>query len=153
MRCLELKVPPPYVWFAHLLLMLLLNVIIQPMPLTALLRWLMAFVFAVTGGSIIYIAFRAFRMAATTGSPKNPAASSTLVNTGIFAISRNPVYLGMLLVMLAICLALNNLFGLIAPLLFTLYITRFQIIPEERALNKVFGEEFVAYRQKVRRWI
>lgn len=72
MRCLELKVPPPYVWFVHLLLMLLLNVIIQPMPLTALLRWLMAFVFAVAGGSIIFIAFRAFRMAATPAALKIP---------------------------------------------------------------------------------
>ena len=94
-----------------------------------------------------------FRKARTTVNPFTPDDSSELVTGGVYRFSRNPMYLALLLLLLALGLLLSNLYSLALALLFVPYMNRFQIRPEERAMEKVFGEAFECYRKKVRRWV
>ncbi len=94
-----------------------------------------------------------FRKSGTTVDPRYPEKASELVKIGIYTFSRNPMYLGMLFVLTGIALYLGALSGFFIIPLFVLYMNYFQIMPEERILQEVFGEDFGDYRQKVRRWI
>ena len=91
--------------------------------------------------------------ARTTVNPLRPSRASSLVTTGIFRISRNPIYLGDLVVLAALAVWLGNAVSALLLVPFVAYINRFQIIPEERALTKLFGQRYIAYCSKVRRWL
>ena len=97
--------------------------------------------------------FRNFQRAGTTVSPREIEKASSLVTTGTYAISRNPMYLGLLLVLAAWTIALGQALNLVFPVLFAVLVTVFQIGPEERMLREKFGEAYIAYRKRVRRWI
>jgi protein-S-isoprenylcysteine O-methyltransferase Ste14 len=96
---------------------------------------------------------RQFRRARTTVNPLHPEKATSIVDTGIFRITRNPMYAGMLLMLVGWAAYLANAVTLAGPLLFILYMNRFQIRPEERALTQVFGDPYRAYLGRVRRWI
>jgi protein-S-isoprenylcysteine O-methyltransferase Ste14 len=82
-----------------------------------------------------------------------PAAASSLVTGGIYRWTRNPMYLGMALALAGWGLYLGNFGALALVGLFVMYIDRYQIDPEERALTARFGDAFAAYRRRVRRWL
>jgi protein-S-isoprenylcysteine O-methyltransferase Ste14 len=92
-----------------------------------------------------------FRMAKTTANPMSPNRASSIVASGVFSYSRNPMYVGMALSLLGLSAWRSTLPGYALVPLFCLYMTEFQIKPEERALLARFGEEFSAYMVKVRR--
>jgi protein-S-isoprenylcysteine O-methyltransferase Ste14 len=94
-----------------------------------------------------------FRRAETTVNPLKPETSAALVSTGVYSYTRNPMYLGMVLALSAWAVYLSSIWSLVGPVLFTLYITRFQIVPEERVLDRLFGASFAAYKKRVRRWL
>lgn len=94
-----------------------------------------------------------FRASRTTINPLKPERSSALVTGGIYRITRNPMYVGMAFLLLAWAVHLSALLPLGGIFLFVCYMTRFQIQPEERALECIFGEQFSAYRARVRRWL
>ena len=94
-----------------------------------------------------------FRRAKTTVNPLKPEAASTLVVRGLFRWTRNPMYLAMLLLLLGWACLLSNWAALAILPLFVIYMNRFQIGPEERALQARFGAEFDHYRKRVRRWL
>ncbi len=108
---------------------------------------------AVLGLGIMLSGALEFRKAKTTVNPLNPEQASELVVSGIFKVTRNPMYLGMSLIIIAASLALGNLIGLVWMMGFMLYIQVFQIKPEEKAMHKLFGDSFNDYCQRVRRWI
>ncbi len=89
----------------------------------------------------------------TTFHPHTPEKTSTVVDTGVFAYSRNPMYLSLVLALLALGIHLQNYSSFVVIPLFVYYITRFQIIPEEKMLDKLFPNNYQAYCQKVRRWL
>ncbi len=89
----------------------------------------------------------------TTINPLRPARASHLVTTGVFAWSRNPIYLGDLLLLAALALWLGHVAAFVLLPLFVVYLNRFQIIPEEQALAGLFGDEYVSYKARVRRWV
>jgi protein-S-isoprenylcysteine O-methyltransferase Ste14 len=95
----------------------------------------------------------AFRRAKTTVDPTRPEAASSLVRTGIYTRTRNPMYLGFLLVLAAWAVLLSSLVAFAFLPAFVAYLNHFQISPEERALAARFGREFADYRSRVRRWI
>jgi protein-S-isoprenylcysteine O-methyltransferase Ste14 len=95
----------------------------------------------------------AFRRQRTTINPLHPEKTSSLVTGGIYRISRNPMYVGMALLLLAWAVYLESPAALLGIGAFIAYITRFQIIPEESLLSRHFGAEFENYRQRVRRWL
>ena len=95
----------------------------------------------------------AFRKANTTVNPLSPDRSTSVVQTFPYTFTRNPMYLGMALVLLGYCTYLANPASLIGVAAFCAYITRFQIIPEERLLLGKFGEPYARYKRRVRRWV
>jgi protein-S-isoprenylcysteine O-methyltransferase Ste14 len=95
----------------------------------------------------------AFRRARTTVNPMAPQRSTTVVRTGLYRLSRNPMYLGLALALLGLAAWGSSLTGYALVPAFCAYLTRFQIKPEERALLQRFGPEFTDYMGQVRRWI
>ena len=95
----------------------------------------------------------AFRRARTTVDPTRPQQASSLVTSGVYRLTRNPMYVGLSCVLAAWAVFLGSAWALLGPIAFMLYIGRFQIAPEERALEKLFGDEYTDYRSKVRRWL
>ena len=96
------------------------------------------------------LAFRALR---TTVNPLKPERASALVTSGVYRVTRNPMYVGMVLFLLAWAVYLSAALPFAGPLVFALYITRFQIRPEERVLEASFGACYSAYAARVRRWL
>ena len=95
----------------------------------------------------------AFRKAKTTVNPLSPDKSTSIVQVGPYRFTRNPMYVGMAIFLLAYCVYLANPVALVAVVAFIAYITRFQIIPEERFLLRKFGESYASYTRSVRRWL
>ncbi|WP_409433997.1 methyltransferase family protein [Litorimonas sp. RW-G-Af-16] len=108
---------------------------------------------SVLGLIILLISGMGFKRAKTTVNPFRPQSTSSIVDTGIYAISRNPMYLAMAVVILGYVIGLGQILGLLPLLAFILYITAFQIKPEERALTEKFGAAYTDYKSRVRRWI
>jgi protein-S-isoprenylcysteine O-methyltransferase Ste14 len=94
-----------------------------------------------------------FRNAKTTVNPLKPEQATSLVYSGIYQITRNPMYLGLAIILLAWAFFLGSFFSLIGVLAFILYITNFQILPEERAMQKLFSKDYSEYKNQVRRWL
>ena len=94
-----------------------------------------------------------FRRENTTINPRQPHTASRLVTSGFYRYSRNPMYVGFLLILLAWCLYLAWLPGLLLPGLFIPAMNHLQIIPEEQALEARFGNDYHEFRQSVRRWL
>ena len=109
--------------------------------------------FALSGIVVGTLAILQFKAHQTTVDPRDPAQTSSLITSGIFRYSRNPIYLAMALLILANGVALEDWGGLILALLFCVYIQYFQILPEERALRQTFGDAFIRYSQRTRRWL
>ena len=107
----------------------------------------------ISGIIIIRTAFVSFKNHQTTINPLNLTKTSSLVNTGIFKYTRNPMYLGMVFILLSIALKFNLYGGLIVILFFFSFITKFQIIPEEKAMEKLFGQKVKNYKKTTRRWL
>jgi protein-S-isoprenylcysteine O-methyltransferase Ste14 len=126
-------------------------------PALALTRWPareIAAVCVAAAGLVVGIAgVISFRRARTTVSPITPEMASSLVVSGLYRRTRNPMYLGMLLVLSAWALFLSNPIACVFLPAFILYLNKFQIEPEEAALASLFGPEFTAYKTTVRRWL
>ena len=114
---------------------------------------LLAIILAVAGIATAVAGAATFARAKTTVNPTTPEKSSSLVNWGIYKVTRNPMYLGLLFVLTAWAIFLSNPLPFLLLPVYMLYINRFQIAPEERALTSLFGREFAAYQSRVRRWI
>ena len=93
-----------------------------------------------------------FRKAKTTVDPRHPEKPEALVTTGIYKISRNPMYLSFLIALFGWFFILENIGALLLLPTFVLYMNRFQIKPEERFLLQKFGSNYSQYCSKVRRW-
>ena len=153
MRGLELKVPPPLVALLVAVVMWALARYSLHIELVDSLRRGLAGALLALGLLCALSAMLAFRRWKTTINPVKPEAAITLVSGGPFGLSRNPMYLGLLLALLAWAVQLAAPLSLIGPAVFVLYIQRFQILPEERVLAVKFGAEFERYRRAVRRWL
>ena len=113
----------------------------------------LGFIIILAGLMIIFIAARQFKAVNTTINPIKPENASVLVNKGIFSYSRNPMYLGMLMIIIGFSI-IHNLIAIIVFMpLWIIYMINFQIIPEEEAMKILFKEEFLNYSKKTRRWI
>lgn len=105
------------------------------------------------GLCILILAVNSFKKQSTTVNPIKIENASSLVTSGVFEYSRNPMYLGMALILLGLASMFNLIGGILFTLLFTIYITKFQIKPEEEVMEKLFGEDFLKYKQNVRMWL
>jgi protein-S-isoprenylcysteine O-methyltransferase Ste14 len=150
---LELKVPP--------VIVVLLTGGLMTLGWWATPQWRVPFpgrllvsgALAFTGILFSSLGIASFRKAKTTVNPLKPETSTSLVASGLYRWTRNPMYLGFLTVLLGLGVFLSNPLALAPIPLFVLYMTRFQIRPEEKALEARFGADFAAYKSRVRRWI
>jgi protein-S-isoprenylcysteine O-methyltransferase Ste14 len=150
---LELKIPPPLVAAAAACLMWAIAWVLPSLNLALPGRTPAAMVAALIGGLISVAGVIEFRRARTTVNPHRPGTASALVAGGIYRLTRNPMYLGLALVLLGWAIFLANPLSLAILFLFVGYMNRFQIAPEEKALESLFGEASAEYRSKVRRWL
>lgn len=151
MTYLEHRLPPPFVFLIVAATLWLAALPFEPVDLAGL-RWplvAMFFVLSLVGP----LGIREFARAKTTIDPVNITNASTLVTSGVFRITRNPMYVSMASLLIAEAFYLAAPLALLGPLLFVLFINRFQIIPEERAMTAKFGAQYKAYQARVRRWL
>lgn len=153
MHTLELKLPPPVVALLVGAAMWGLSLLVPPAAPATAVRMVIAIAIACAGIGIDVAGLVAFRRARTTINPLRPKATSSLVTTGVYRFTRNPMYVGLAVVLLAWAIWLASIPALLGLPVFVLYISRFQIAPEERALAGIFGAAFADYRTKVRRWL
>jgi protein-S-isoprenylcysteine O-methyltransferase Ste14 len=114
---------------------------------------LLALLLAIAGLAFAIAGVVAFRRAGTTVDPTRPGAASAMVTSGVYRISRNPMYLGFLLLLTAWAVRLSHPVAFAFLPAFALYMNRFQIRPEERALAERFGADAAGYFRSVRRWL
>ena len=153
MSKLELKIPPVAIFLLFAAVMWVAAATTEDYRFNGLFRSILIaltlFVSAVFGLAGII----SFKRASTTVHPLKPERSSSLVTSGIFRLSRNPMYLALLLALLAWGLYLSNLYAVAIASLFVPWMNQFQIRPEERAMEKLFAQEFNDYREATRRWL
>jgi protein-S-isoprenylcysteine O-methyltransferase Ste14 len=151
---LELKIPPPVIAATVAAGMVAVALWVGPvLNLPMALRMGGALALAAMGACFDLAGIWAFRKAKTTVNPMAPQRSAKLVANGVYRMTRNPMYLGLVLILLGLALYLASPWALLGPLAFAAYITRFQIFPEERALTAHFGAAYTAYCAQVRRWL
>ena len=126
---------------------------VPPLAVPCGVRVGVALAFVLIGQSISVSGIMSFRRAKTTINPIKLSAASSLVSGGVYRFTRNPMYLGLLVTLIGWAVLLSNPLALLAAPLFVLYINRFQITPEERVLSSLFGAEYAAYKERVRRWL
>ena len=153
MDWLELKIPPPVVALAFGLLMWFATPLAAPVAAPFGYRVGVAAVLASIGVLIDLVAILTFWRARTTVNPMKPGVTSVLVTSGVYRFSRNPMYLGLLLFVLAWAVYLSSWLALFFVPVFVIYMNRFQIQPEERAMRSLFGPEYTSYQAKARRWL
>lgn len=146
-------IPPPVVAAIAGLLMWAVSETLEFGKFKSDLQQPIALVFLAIGLLLMAVAVCHFIAARTTINPLRPSRATSLITNGVFAISRNPIYLADLLVLAALAVWLGNWLNAVLLALFVCYINRFQIIPEERALAQRFGEAYHAYCSRVRRWL
>lgn len=149
----ELRLPPPFVALAAILLMWPLS---HLFPRTDALG--SARIPVATGLALLGIAFAVsgatqFKHVLTTLNPRRPEEASILVTNGVYRITRNPMYAGLMIVLLGWAAFLASPVSLGGVVAFIAYINRFQIMPEERILLEKFGDDYRKYLAGPRRWL
>lgn len=102
---------------------------------------------------ILALSLMSFQQAGTTVDPANPNNASNLVTSGVYKYTRNPMYLAMLLLLIGFVVKQGNPVGLLPVIGFVASMTAWQIIPEEDSLTETFGQEYLDFKSRVRRWI
>lgn len=149
---MRLKIPPGLVVLIFAGLMYLLDRFLPFGEFDFFGREVLIWVLAIAAVLVVIVAIRQFLKARTTINPLFPGRAAVLVSGGIYAYSRNPMYLAMLMLLLAWGLWLGNAFNTLVAALFVAYMNRFQIGPEEEVLSRTFGRQFQKYCTEVRRW-
>ena len=153
MSSLDHKIPPPVIALLCAVLAWVLARFTPAFVYSLPARIPITVLLVLTGLSLTLTGMRTFRSAKTTVNPRSPDQASSIVRTGPYRFTRNPMYFGLSLVLLGLCAYLANPLSIVAVVAFVAYITRFQIIPEERVLLAKFGEPYAQYTRSVRRWI
>lgn len=153
MHALELKVPPPVVALAIGAAMWFASRYGPALAVPLAVRVVALVALALAGGATALAGDLQFRRARTTINPFKPQNSTALVTSGVYRVTRNPMYAGLTLVVLGWAAFLCSAVALLGPVAFVLYITRFQIVPEERVLSAKFPDAYAEYTSRVRRWL
>ena len=151
MKSLENKIPPLIIVVFFLVLIFFLKNLLEVFAFSYQIY--VSFFFLCLAVSFFLTGIIEFKKQKTTLNPLMPEESTTLVKTGVFKFSRNPIYLSLLNLLIAFSIYLGSFLGLFIIPLFVIYMNLFQIEPEEKAMLKLYGKEFENYCSKVRRWI
>jgi protein-S-isoprenylcysteine O-methyltransferase Ste14 len=153
MSSLELRIPPDVIWVAVAGLMWLASRVNAGFGAAESVRRPLALILIVIGTGLIVAARIALDRAGTTWRPSEPGRTTALVASGVYRLSRNPIYLGMQIVLLSWAVVLASPAAVLVSVLFGAYIDRFQIRPEEMTLAAALGEDYRDYLVRVRRWV
>lgn len=153
MHTLELKIPPPVVAALAAAAMWGIAVLAPLVDVPAAIRVPVAIVLVLTGAAFDVSGLIAFRRSKTTANPMKPDKAAALVCSGVYRLTRNPMYVGLVFVLVAWAVYLSCAWALLGPVAFVLYMNRFQIQPEERVLATLFGNRYEDYKSRVRRWL
>ncbi len=153
MKRLRLKIPPPIIAILSGLIIWGVSESLPAYILNGDIRQIIALIILAMAGAIDAWALISFRMVKTTIDPRYPHKTSAIVSHGIYAYTRNPMYLGLVLILSSLSIYLGTVFGLIVVVLFILYMNSFQIVAEEEALEQQFGDAYLNYKNSVRRWL
>lgn len=148
---LKNKIPPPLVTLFFGAMIYYSTALIPSVSFKY--QCLLAVLVLIMGIAIILAAILTFRQLQTTINPLQPNKATSLAVSGVFRFSRNPMYLAMLLILVALSLASGALAAVFLLPGFVIYISIFQIVPEEQAMEKLFSDQYLKYCKKVRRWI
>lgn len=150
---MKLRIPPPVVAFVSALIMWLLTDQFPAAKVAVPYGAYIGGIFIAVGVTIDLVSVLAFLKAKTTVTPLKPEKASQLVTSGFYRFSRNPMYLGMLFILVGVAIWFGSLANIVILASFVAYITAFQIKPEETRLEQLFGADYRDYRQQVRRWL
>lgn len=150
---LELKIPPVAVVAIFAAFMTVVSWQFPSLSWPFPGRLYMSVILLLLGGAFSLAGVISFRQHRTTVNPMMPTEASTFVSTGVYQITRNPMYAGFVLGLTGWAIFLSNFGAISLVFACVLYLTRFQIKPEEQALLKIFGMPFANYMASVRRWI
>lgn len=151
---MNLRIPPLALTCVLIAFMSLLSWLFPEYSVNIPLNNSVAVVFATAGSLASVMSVNSFRNVKTTVNPTKPHQATSLVIKGVYRISRNPMYLGFLLLLIAWGFYLAHLPALLLlPTIFVIYMNTFQIPAEEKALHIKFGEDFISYKNSVRRWL
>lgn len=150
---LALKIPPALLFVIWLGVMASLRYVFPGLNYQLFLTPYVAGLFFLLGLFLVLSGFFHFRKAQTTIDPRRPEKTTTIVTNGIYRLSRNPMYLGFLMWLIAWAFILSNLVGFVFLPLFVFYMNRYQIIPEEKILHQQFGDIYYRYLKQVGRWL
>lgn len=150
---LETRIPPPLVGAVAGFAMWLIARATPALAVSVPGRRAFALSIGLMGLAIVAAGVMQFRRARTTANPLEPARATALVGSGVYRITRNPMYLGFAVVLLGWATQLESPPAVLGVVAFVAYMNRFQIVPEERALRANFPGAFDAYARKVRRWL
>ena len=153
MQFLENRIPPPIVALLFAAFMWGIAALTATWPEQQLTANILATLIALIAAAISIAAVISFRLAKTTVNPLKPDSASSLVTSGIFRISRNPMYVSFTLFLLAWAIYLTSALSFIAVPAYAAYMQHFQIRPEETAMRALFAQEFIDYQQRVSRWL
>lgn len=153
MKLLENKIPPPIVTVLFGLVMWGISTATPILEINAAVQSIAILIVVGTGFFFVGSGLFAFKRAKTTMTPMKPETATSLVKSGIYQVSRNPMYVGLTLFLLAWTIYLSAPVALVGALGLVLYMNKFQIEPEERALKQIFGSDFEDYKLNVRRWL
>ncbi len=148
---LKNKVPPPLVTLFFGGLIYYSTALLPSMTFRR--QGLLALLILIVALSVIVAAVATFRQLQTTVNPLQPKSASALATSGIFGYSRNPMYFGMLLILIALSVYTGAVASVLLLPVFILYISIMQIAPEEQAMGELFGSEYIDYCDQVRRWL
>ena len=153
MKFLEARIPPPLI--ALVIGVGMWGVGKWQAALAVDPRWQLAvaILLGVIAFSVAFAGFLALRGAGTTVDPVNVDRASSVVTNGVYGITRNPMYVGLTILLAAWAVWLSVPWAFLGPVVLAMYTHRFQILPEERAMEEKFGAEYLAYKQRVRRWL
>ncbi|MGB3621229.1 MAG: isoprenylcysteine carboxylmethyltransferase family protein [Ketobacter sp.] len=153
MKVLENKIPPPLIATVCGLFMWVLSLATPAIEITITVRVIAVTLALLTGMMFCLAGVLSFKRAKTTVNPLKPQSASALVDSGVYRITRNPMYVGFALGLLAWSFYLASPWTLTGIFVFIVYMNRFQIEPEERALLSLFGAEYSQYQARARRWL
>jgi protein-S-isoprenylcysteine O-methyltransferase Ste14 len=153
MKNLELKIPPVAVAIIFAALMWLVSAVLPKMDFGGTFHSAAVIIFLFAGAAFANTGIVSFRRARTTVHPMKPDSATELVTSGIYSITRNPMYVGLLFVLTAWGIYIESAYSLLLLIPFVAYMNKFQIKPEERALRRIFGDAYDSYVLRVRRWL
>ena len=148
---MKTKIPPPILALIMIALIYLSSLFIE--QATFNYQGSLSILALILGFACLLPSFKLFAKFKTTITPLKPSNSTALVTEGMYRYSRNPMYLGLLLITIASTIWFGTWLGIIINIVFIFLINFLQIIPEEETLLKIFGEEYGEYKKNVRRWI